>query len=236
MITEVASEVLPWQKPLDLKDKDVKILGSSHHVLFSCQEPGVPFRWVVMVVSTGQIYAVKALPIIIPSTAVVTGDFLETIRNAGPQNCKTMFVHEVRPYPALVTDHPGDTLRELPGGLVEGSDITLPGAATRELKQEFGIDPTVVGEMCLLKVPTPCSGGAQIEGYSIHALMFFDGEQPAPPSDEPIQKVEVVPLPMAYGSLLAKHESMEACTEFKTLTALLMLQQRYLERFGERIF
>lgn len=228
-----------WQKALDVDGKDSQVLGSGHHTLFTCQEPGVPFRWAQIVMSQGNIYAAKVLAIVIPKTlAIYPGDsLLDILRAAGPENCKVVLIHEKRPYPALVKDYPGTTLRELAGGVIDDGDVTLAKGGVREFLQELGANPeAIVAQKPLLRVPAPASAGAQIEGYYLHCILYRGATDFKVSSDEPIAKFELVPLPEAHHSLLARHEDLQECTEIKTLLALQMLQQEYIDKFGKTFF
>lgn len=52
-----------WDYHLDLAEKDPRVIGAGHQTYFSCQEPGMPFRWEQIVHSDGNVYAARVLPI-----------------------------------------------------------------------------------------------------------------------------------------------------------------------------
>ena len=225
-----------WQKPLDVDGKNLRILGKgSNQVLFSVQQPGVPFRWEQIVQSNGNIFAARTLPIIVPEDVPdrLQRSVLELIHWATPARCAALFIHEKRPYPALVKDAVGETLCEMPGGIIEASDVSVASAAVREFLEEIGADPKrVLAQMPLLSVPAPVSAGAQIEGQSLYCVVYRAQNEFRPTTDEPIAKVNVVPLTEAYRWLLGRHERREECTEMKTLLALLILQEEYRRAYG----
>lgn len=228
-----------WDRHLDLEGKDVKVLGSGHQVLFSCQQPGVSFPWLQIVHHSGNIRAARVLPIIVPEDTVAAEDAtcLEIIHSVGPERCSVLFVHEKRPYPALVKGAPGDTLCEMPGGVIEGSDVSIEGGAMREFFEEVGADESgVLAKMPLILEPAPASAGAQIEGHSLYCIVYRAQKDFCPNVDEPISKLSVVPLSNSYRWLTIRHELGEECTELKTLLALLMLQQEYFDLYGSTLF
>ena len=201
--------------------------------------------------SDGTIYAAKALVVIIPkeydlsynlnvgTTEPVWGsraDFLEILYDVGLKKCKVLFIHEKRPYPALVNDAAGETLCDLPGGVLKNGELSVVGGV-REFMEELGADASaVVGELKLVDVPSPVSAGAQIEGYSISALLYKGNTNFTVQAEEGIARFEVLPLVDGYHTLKRRHENREECVDLKTLGALLMLERAYMDRFGKPIF
>ncbi len=226
-----------WRRGLDLDGKNPEVLASAHQVLFRCQYPGVTFPWVQIVHNQGNVYAAKVLPIIIPEDAASgrNCEFLRVLHDVGPANCKVLLLHEKRPYPALVKDAVGETLTDLPGGVIEPGEVVSSGAL-REFFEESGGGAEIVAYTPILEVPSPASAGAQIEGNSIWAVACKRKGEFKAPADEPIARFELLPLRFAYRELKRRHEGKKECVELKTLGALLMLQQAYYEAWHEMIY
>jgi 8-oxo-dGTP pyrophosphatase MutT (NUDIX family) len=245
MMSRSEIEATPAFRNLDrtqLQKRCVEVLATDYQTLIRLPE-GVKYPWEVIVRTDGGILAVRALVIVVPkSTELKVGeDLLDVIYRVGPKQCRAVLVHEERAYPALIEDYPGTMLRELPGGVVDDADGSAKvgggNAAVRECFEEIGASPDdVMATLPLLGVGAPASCAAQLEGHALHAVLYRGETELGISADETVRKFELVPLPQVYRSVLDQHENKVACTEVKTLLALLMLQQAYIDRFREHFF
>lgn len=229
-----------WQEPLDLERcNGVKVLGAGWYTLFEAQYQGVAFSWEAIVQSKGQIRSVRVLPILIPQDVEVPKgtSVTQAIGFAGPARCSVALIYEKRPWPALVQDAPGDTLLEMPGGILEIGDSSVSVAAMREFLEELGAHGggAILATDSLLKEPSPADAGGHIEGHSLIAIAYRGPNEfrVAEGHKDPIEKYELLSLPTAYRLLLGRHERREQCVDLKTLAALLMLERAYYETRGE---